>query len=911
MGNLTHTVSGDIASFRSAARVPIESLKCHFLPIQEGTGDPSPDNVRPISGWQGVEIYQDDIYLPKEYQRIEYLEATGKQYIYTNIPIQSPFTIDADFMYTSNTGDQCLICAGYNQDNRNIRIGAFGLYGQNLQNYYSGYWYAGTIYPNLRYKMRAQLEEGLQITTNSGIEINRATRRHNSTDIPIDKTRGNFGIFCMYRNQAPVYYCYVKLYSMKLYGETDSIVGNFIPCYRKSDNKPGMYDTVSQTFFTNQGTGEFICGPDCGTTIPITFPVLGKNKFPNPTGEICDIDLIEGQTYTISATAQSVPYFKAYYDDDTDSGLIWLDQTISDTRYSRTFIPSKHVKRGYYYLDTYGVTECQIELGDTATEYWSYNSNNTVYSGYIDPVNGVLVQNTIHRIIGSANYATTINKNNAGLGYIIYYLGQIFGDVNVIDKSKIIKSNYFKQIEYTSPNNITEPWVFIIAESRNYIVFFGDTTLTSQEAWNNFFTTSGTITLVASLNTPITYKCSKKNLNTYLDQNYIWSNTNDITEVSYAVHDSTMIRSTKKQIIGNEPHIETASDTVATFNTDIATPLKECKIYFNPIQEGSGDPSLDNIRPISGWTNIDLTHTQKSIVPFLTNSFFSQGKYQTYTGWCDTWKIPDRTKQYIYSVYIDNTYGEQDARAIVWYRNKDDTGFIGADISNTIEMGTSGRASITIDLTQSLNVYYIQFGLAIKNATASNPMVEIGNVNTIYESYNGSNLLLNWQNDIGTVYGGYVDLIRSQIYSDYYQLPISSLTSTNVHKVSRFTDYDVYYFDMTNLDVIPASNADIPNMFFENYKVASWDERLNNPRAGIVSATTMPNGTIRIQIFTEKDAYETVEDFIVSFTNRILLFKRQTPIIQQFTPQQLKTLQGINNIWSNSNGPIEIKYWTH
>ena len=51
MGNLTHTVSGDIASFRSAARVPIESLKCHFLPIQDGTGDPSPDNVRPITGW--------------------------------------------------------------------------------------------------------------------------------------------------------------------------------------------------------------------------------------------------------------------------------------------------------------------------------------------------------------------------------------------------------------------------------------------------------------------------------------------------------------------------------------------------------------------------------------------------------------------------------------------------------------------------------------------------------------------------------------------------------------------------------------------------------------------------------------------------------------------------------------------
>lgn len=33
---------------------------------------------------------------------------------------------------------------------------------------------------------------------------------------------------------------------------------NLIPCVRKSDSKPGMYDTVSKTFFTNAGTGEFI-----------------------------------------------------------------------------------------------------------------------------------------------------------------------------------------------------------------------------------------------------------------------------------------------------------------------------------------------------------------------------------------------------------------------------------------------------------------------------------------------------------------------------------------------------------------------------------------------------------------------------------------------------------------------------
>lgn len=56
---LSHTVSGDIASFRTPSRVPIESLKLHFLPNQEGSGDPSLSNVRPITGWTGCNLHKE------------------------------------------------------------------------------------------------------------------------------------------------------------------------------------------------------------------------------------------------------------------------------------------------------------------------------------------------------------------------------------------------------------------------------------------------------------------------------------------------------------------------------------------------------------------------------------------------------------------------------------------------------------------------------------------------------------------------------------------------------------------------------------------------------------------------------------------------------------------------------------
>lgn len=51
-----------------------------------------------------------------------------------------------------------------------------------------------------------------------------------------------------------IYHCYIK--------DGDTYIYNLYPVYRKSDNKPGMYDIVNGVFYTNQGTGEFTVGPD-------------------------------------------------------------------------------------------------------------------------------------------------------------------------------------------------------------------------------------------------------------------------------------------------------------------------------------------------------------------------------------------------------------------------------------------------------------------------------------------------------------------------------------------------------------------------------------------------------------------------------------------------------------------------
>ena len=49
--------SGNIATFDDGGdNKPLKSLKCAINPVQSGSGDPSPSNVRPISGWTGANV---------------------------------------------------------------------------------------------------------------------------------------------------------------------------------------------------------------------------------------------------------------------------------------------------------------------------------------------------------------------------------------------------------------------------------------------------------------------------------------------------------------------------------------------------------------------------------------------------------------------------------------------------------------------------------------------------------------------------------------------------------------------------------------------------------------------------------------------------------------------------------------
>ena len=52
----------------------------------------------------------------------------------------------------------------------------------------------------------------------------------------------------------------IRIYSSKIW-DNGELVRELVPAKRDEDDTIGMIDLVTQTFFVNEGTGEFIAGP--------------------------------------------------------------------------------------------------------------------------------------------------------------------------------------------------------------------------------------------------------------------------------------------------------------------------------------------------------------------------------------------------------------------------------------------------------------------------------------------------------------------------------------------------------------------------------------------------------------------------------------------------------------------------
>ena len=199
------------------------------------------DKFYPPTDWQ----YS----FPEGYTRLEYLESSGTQYFDTGIN-NNGYKSQTKIKFTKIESSQRQL-TGAND---------VGFWGINQDGYFEMY--------NVS-SLKAELNQIYDVVFSVKIENNSAYRtltvnnqilfnNQTSSSKPVGHPIRLFTIV----NENIYYYCYAKIYSQLIWDNTNTLVRNYVAVKRNSDNKPGMYDLVNNVFYVNQGTGEFVMGPE-------------------------------------------------------------------------------------------------------------------------------------------------------------------------------------------------------------------------------------------------------------------------------------------------------------------------------------------------------------------------------------------------------------------------------------------------------------------------------------------------------------------------------------------------------------------------------------------------------------------------------------------------------------------------
>ena len=210
--------------------------------------------------------YQASSILPSGYTQVDYIQSTGSQYIDTGINADKNLRVEINTAFLNTTSA--------NQTFGAIKIGT----------------------PNTRYHILlggSLINIWLNDTSYSLASINGDKHYYDinplgsyakcdNTTITIPSNISDTGLsFWLFgRNSTgQTYLTAMKLWSCKMY-YSGTLVRDFIPCYRNSDNVIGLYDIVNDTFYPNNSS----------STIPFTYGSIVNIPNPDYPQEIVNIN---------------------------------------------------------------------------------------------------------------------------------------------------------------------------------------------------------------------------------------------------------------------------------------------------------------------------------------------------------------------------------------------------------------------------------------------------------------------------------------------------------------------------------------------------------------------------------------------------------------------------------------------
>ena len=184
----------------------------------------------------------------KDYQFLNYVESTGTQFIDTGIIPTNTTGIYAKIS-SSNTATDLIYLGSYNTADNKYFIGNIS------NNLYVGYnqtdSYRAAITANKVNEVKLNYHGDRKIVINE-TELSSSIDTYNGQEFPMY-------LFALNNNGTASQKSSIKLYELVITNGSEEIA-HYYPCYRKSDNKVGLYNIVNNQFISTTDGNELIRG---------------------------------------------------------------------------------------------------------------------------------------------------------------------------------------------------------------------------------------------------------------------------------------------------------------------------------------------------------------------------------------------------------------------------------------------------------------------------------------------------------------------------------------------------------------------------------------------------------------------------------------------------------------------------
>lgn len=331
----------------------------------------------------------------------------------------------------------------------------------------------------------------------------------------------------------------------------------------------------------------------------------------------------------------------------------------------------------------------------------------------------------------------------------------------------------------------------------------------------------------------------------------------------------------------------TATGNPLSFITDMVRPLKSLEIPFTPIQAGSGDPSPDNVRPISGWSGCEINHVlnlfDTSDTDVIPNSFYNNSGSIV--------PSPPDMPIDIYTQYVPvapNT-------SYVVSGVSDDPHYIRVAEFNASKVFlkralTSQVKNPSITITTGSNTRYLRI----------NPDRVVSGISVIDPTQSQTISIAFTDPSTGnpiTVYGGTLDVLTGVLTVTMAIVDLGSL-----NWIDDLANGRAYTTDLASTIKQLAGNMSLVSSAL--YPVAGYKLVVAN------AGTMWESGSGNISVNAQN--YSTIKEFKTAMSGVQLCYELATPQTYHFDNiGQLITFIGTNTIWTDTNGTNTATYLKH